>query len=223
MEIAAVEEQTRLNELYEQLDNPNYGAIDYDQIGELNLILKQTTATEEEILSGYKAYSKGSLLTGTMVNNGAINQTIDAGESYTIPKGYHNGEGIITANESSGSFELNTESIVFNSSNSWGAAQESSQITWTPEVTLPVGYENFILICSASTATNTNTITGLTTTAQYSLKNTFSVNGCQILTYQVSKNKDEEVTVTVSGNVKLCSNNNWGGWGHVGIQAIPVV
>ena len=49
MEIAAVEEQTRLNELYEQLDNPNYGAIDYDQIGELNLILKQTTATEEEI------------------------------------------------------------------------------------------------------------------------------------------------------------------------------
>lgn len=36
--------------------------------------------------------------TGTMSNQGAINQTLNAGGSYTIPAGYHNGAGKITAN-----------------------------------------------------------------------------------------------------------------------------
>lgn len=56
------------------------------------------TVTEEEVLIGKTAYTKGNKITGTMANNGEIIETINAGDSYTIPKGYHNGNGKITAN-----------------------------------------------------------------------------------------------------------------------------
>ncbi len=32
-----------------------------------------------------------------MTNNGAINKTLNAGGSYTVPAGYHNGSGKVTA------------------------------------------------------------------------------------------------------------------------------
>ena len=55
-------------------------------------------AIESDILIGKTAYSGGKLLTGTMPNRGAVNETITAGQSYTIPEGYHNGNGTVTAN-----------------------------------------------------------------------------------------------------------------------------
>lgn len=56
-----------------------------------------TITDAEQILFGYKAYSDGVLYTGTMRNYGAQEKTLDAGESYVIPKGYHNGNGKISA------------------------------------------------------------------------------------------------------------------------------
>lgn len=55
-------------------------------------------ATPADVLSG-KTFSNASGIdkTGTMVNNGAVSQTISAGQSYTIPIGYHNGSGVISA------------------------------------------------------------------------------------------------------------------------------
>ena len=38
------------------------------------------------------------MLTGTMANRGAITSNLNAGGSYTIPAGYHNGSGKVTAN-----------------------------------------------------------------------------------------------------------------------------
>ena len=55
------------------------------------------TATASQILSGYIAYVKGSKITGTMTNRGAVSRTINPGSSYTIPQGYHNGSGRVTA------------------------------------------------------------------------------------------------------------------------------
>ena len=69
-----------------------------NQLNSLNSLLSQTNATADKILSGYKAYSGGKLLTGTMVNRGAVNSSLNCGGSYTIPAGYHNGSGKITAN-----------------------------------------------------------------------------------------------------------------------------
>lgn len=55
------------------------------------------TAKESEILSGKTAYVDGVKLNGTMVDNGAVSETLNAGESYIIPTGYHDGTGIITS------------------------------------------------------------------------------------------------------------------------------
>ena len=51
-------------------------------------------AEPEEVLSGKKFYSNSTTLkTGTMPNNGAVTANVEPGGTYTIPKGYHNGEG----------------------------------------------------------------------------------------------------------------------------------
>ena len=56
-------------------------------------------ATAGHVLSG-KTFSNASSsgLTGTMTNNGAKTASLNCGGSYTIPAGYHNGSGKITAN-----------------------------------------------------------------------------------------------------------------------------
>ena len=57
------------------------------------------TATTGNVLSGTTFTStNGIKLTGTMANRGAISATINPGGSYTIPAGYHNGSGKVTAN-----------------------------------------------------------------------------------------------------------------------------
>lgn len=59
-------------------------------------------ADASNILNGYQAYTNsGMLLTGTMPNIGAVSETINPGDSYTIPKGYHDGTGVVTANQAS--------------------------------------------------------------------------------------------------------------------------
>lgn len=52
------------------------------------------TATAAEILEGKTAGINGSLVTGSMKNNGAVTGTISsvAGE-YTVPQGFHDGSG----------------------------------------------------------------------------------------------------------------------------------
>lgn len=56
------------------------------------------TAIASQILSGYTAYVKGTKVTGTMTNRGAVSASLNCGGSYTIPAGYHNGSGNVTAN-----------------------------------------------------------------------------------------------------------------------------
>ena len=57
------------------------------------------TANIENVLDGYTFYntSLSNKYTGTMTNNGAVSQTIAPGASYTIPAGYHNGSGTVSA------------------------------------------------------------------------------------------------------------------------------
>ena len=64
-------------------------------------------ATANQILSGRTAWVKGQKVTGTMPNRGAVTQTLNAGGSYTIPEGYHNGSGKITASSLSSQTQAN--------------------------------------------------------------------------------------------------------------------
>lgn len=59
------------------------------------------TAVASEVLAGKTAITKDSNnepITGTMPNQGAKTASLNAGGSYTIPAGYHNGSGKVTAN-----------------------------------------------------------------------------------------------------------------------------
>ena len=50
-------------------------------------------------MTGYSANdSNGEKVNGTMPNKGAVTASLNCGGSYTIPKGYHNGSGKVTAN-----------------------------------------------------------------------------------------------------------------------------
>ena len=54
------------------------------------------TAAVAEILNGKTAYARGTKLTGTMKNNGAVAGTISTkADKYTIPQGYHDGSGYV--------------------------------------------------------------------------------------------------------------------------------
>jgi len=56
------------------------------------------TASAEYILVGYTGYVNDQLVVGTMPDNGAVDVHLNCGESYPIPKGYHNGKGKVTVN-----------------------------------------------------------------------------------------------------------------------------
>ena len=59
------------------------------------------TAYSSQILSGYTAYARGAKITGSMTSRGSWSTTISPGGSVTIPSGYHNGSGRVTASSSS--------------------------------------------------------------------------------------------------------------------------
>jgi hypothetical protein len=66
--------------------------------GSLGTDTSDATATAEYILTGYTGYVNDQLITGTMPDHGAVKITLNCGQSYTIPKGYHNGSGTVTVN-----------------------------------------------------------------------------------------------------------------------------
>ena len=63
------------------------------------IILGSGNATAADVLAS-KTFtnSTGVEQTGTMVNRGAVSQALNAGGSYTVPSGYHNGSGTVAAN-----------------------------------------------------------------------------------------------------------------------------
>ena len=58
----------------------------------------KTAAGAAHILTGYEAWVNGGRVTGTMANQGAKTAALNSGGSYTIPAGWHNGQGKVTAN-----------------------------------------------------------------------------------------------------------------------------
>lgn len=57
-------------------------------------------ANAAQVLSGYTFYKDNakSKQTGTMANKGAVSASVDPGSTYTIPAGYHDGNGHVSGN-----------------------------------------------------------------------------------------------------------------------------
>ena len=124
------EKEAKIQELQNQLNN-------------LNSLLSQTNATADKILSGYKAYSVGKLLTGTMANRGAVNSSLNCGQSYTIPAGYHNGSGKVTANSlASQTSATATSADILTGKTAWVNGQKltGTGVNLSQKLTIPVLY-----------------------------------------------------------------------------------
>lgn len=67
----------------------------------------KTAAGAAQVLAGYEAWVNGGRVTGTMANQGAKTASLNCGGSYTIPAGYHNGSGKVTANSLSSQTSAN--------------------------------------------------------------------------------------------------------------------
>ena len=57
---------------------------------------QDATVAVAEILDGKTAYARGTKLTGTMPNKGAVKGTISDKTAYTIPMGFHDGSGTVS-------------------------------------------------------------------------------------------------------------------------------
>ena len=109
-------------------------------------------ATANQILSGRTAWVKGQKVTGTMPNRGAVTQTLNAGGSYTIPAGYHNGSGKVTAASlSSQTPGTATAAQILSGKTAWvngkkitGTMPNRGNLNWKPSngttYTVPAGY-----------------------------------------------------------------------------------
>lgn len=65
----------------------------------IKIISGSGNAQPSDVLNGRTfTNSSGVEQNGTMINRGAVSQALDAGGSYTVSDGYHNGNGRITAN-----------------------------------------------------------------------------------------------------------------------------
>lgn len=83
-----------------------YSAITKDSDDEVieGVLELKGTAADSQVLSGQTFYNTDvkTKRIGAMANRGAVSQTLNAGGSYTIQAGYHNGAGKVTANSLSG-------------------------------------------------------------------------------------------------------------------------
>lgn len=78
--------------------NPNDMDTTVSNIVTLSEGTADATAVAADLLTGKTAYVNGNKITGSIPNNGAVSQAINAGGSYIIPAGYHNGSGKVTGN-----------------------------------------------------------------------------------------------------------------------------
>ena len=173
--------------------------------------LGDANASPDKVLSGEKffsTYNNGlSALTGTMTDNGAVSQTISAGGSYTIPKGYHNGSGIVSAktlaSQTNGtaiaSNILKSKTAVVNGETITGTMINNGAVTTTIDAggsyTIPEGYHNGSGIVSA---TSLSDLTEGTATASDILSGkTATVNG-SIVTGTIETKSASNTTITTT-------------------------
>lgn len=220
---------------YDKLITPTQG---YYGIGELTIEaipshLKDVSgvdATAADVLSNKKIVtSTGALITGTMLNNGAVAPTaLNCDGSYTIPAGYHNGSGVVTAASLASQTGVitgktaiaakdvltghqgwvNGEAIYGTMPNRGGV--EPPDLDCGDSYTIPAGYHNgYGVVTAASLASQTGVDTDKTAAVSSMLRTGYQawVNGLKVTGSMIDCNVSTDVTVT-GGNVATASGAN---------------
>lgn len=130
------------------------------------------TASAAQILDGATAYVDGEKVEGTMPNNGAAEKTLDASTtSYTIPAGYHNGEGTV-------SVSLETKSATPTKSPQTISPTAGKLLSSVSVAAIPATYQDVSGVTAAASDVLTGkTIVGSTGVIQGAMPNNGATNG----------------------------------------------
>lgn len=161
----------------QQTVNPTEGkvlsAVTVNAIPAQYVDTSDATATAAQILDGATAYAAGKLVEGAMPNNGAASKALDATTtSYTIPAGYHNGEGTV-------SVSLETKSATPTKSSQTISPTAGKLLSSVTVAAIPDTYQDV----SGVTAVAADVLSGKTIvnaegeTVQGSMTNNGAVNG----------------------------------------------
>lgn len=129
--------------------------------------------TAGDLLTGKQLIDQnGNALSGTMANRGAVSHSMNAGESYTIPAGYHNGSGRVTANSlSSQTSGTATAADINNGKTAWvngvkltgtgsGGSGEKAIITIRTDSSLKADTEFFVFFTNKYKQGDVKSISG---------------------------------------------------------------
>lgn len=113
--------------------------------------IKDATAEDSNVLSGKSFYNNNGKREGTMPNRGGMSAELAAGGSVSIPEGYHNGEGVVRAQDLASQTQgTATAGDIASGKTAW---VNGSKVTGTGkmgfqyEVTMNLKYNTLVDIC----------------------------------------------------------------------------
>lgn len=161
-----------------------------------------TLASAADLLTGVTAYGKnGTKYTGSMANKGAVASTINPGGSYTIPAGYHNGLGKVTANKiASNTYNWSINGFGHASENN----NESINISYTATENC---YALGIILVNVNQNDPNGNIKMTTTGTTVYASNNAMYYGCRLLVAYLTKGQK----ISISGTY----NTIWGQQGNM--------
>lgn len=139
------------------------------------------TAADSHVLAGQTYYNTDAKTkrTGGMANRGAVSQALNAGGSYTIPAGYHNGAGKVTANSLASQTSANAAAgHILSGKTAWvNGAKVTGNIASLAAQTVAPGASAKTVSCSGKYMTGNVTVSAVSNLTAANIKKGVTVGG----------------------------------------------
>ena len=139
------------------------------------------TAADSHVLAGQTYYNTDAKTkrTGGMTNRGAVSQALNAGGSYTIPAGYHNGAGKVTANSLASQTSANAAAgHILSGKTAWvNGAKVTGNIASQAGQTVTPGASAKTVSCSGKYMTGNVTVSAVSNLTAANIKKGVTVGG----------------------------------------------
>ena len=159
-------------------------------------------AAAAQVLSGYTfANASSDSVTGSMTNRGAVSSTIAPGDSYTIPAGYHNGSGVVSASCATWTQTFSVVLALYVSSNNrtYGGhyklpAANLTSVTFTLDSSYPWS------VCGFH-GTSYDVLLDYSKTGSWTFNNSFSFNQYDL--FELIMNKESTTTTPCNATITV--------------------